>query len=79
MRREEVFENRKEIVKILCNDIRKNGYMGNAIYFIKRPYHDGENQKKFSGANYLRLLSSRNFFTVAEASLSTMPSDNLLK
>ena len=60
MNKEEVFENRKEIIKILCDDIRKNGYMGNAIYFIKRPYHDGEKQKKFSGANYLRLLSSRN-------------------
>ena len=60
MKKEEVFENRKEILKILCDDIRKNGYMGNAIYFTKRPYHDGENQKKFSGANYLRLLSSRN-------------------
>ena len=60
MKKEEVFENRKEIVKILCDDIRKNGYMSNVIYFLKRPYHDGENQKKFSGANYLRLLSSRN-------------------
>ena len=60
MKKEEVFENRKEIVKILSADIRKKGYMENAMYFIKRPYHDGEKKKKFSGANYLRLLSSRN-------------------
>ena len=60
MKKEEIFENRKEVAKILSDDIRKNGYMKNAIYFIKRPYHDGENQKRFSGANYVRLLSSKN-------------------
>lgn len=58
MTKEEVFKNRKDVAKKLVKEIRQNGYMKNLIYLIKRPYHDVENGKKFSAANYMRILAS---------------------
>lgn len=61
MNREEIFENRRAVAKKICQDIRaNNGLMINAKYFSERPYCAGTKPYKFSGANYLRLLSSDN-------------------
>ena len=63
MTRVEIFENRCEVGKKLCEQIRKNdGQMVNAKNFFERPYYDGEKKYKFSTANYLRLMSSENIY-----------------
>ena len=59
--REKIFENRREVAKKICQDIRvNNGRMLNAKYFSERPYCDDATPYKFSTANYLRLISSDN-------------------
>ena len=64
MRREEIFENRREVGKKLCEQIRQNdGQMINAKNFLGRPYYDGEKKYKFSTANYLRLISAENIYS----------------
>ena len=61
MTRAEIFENRREIVRKICKQIRENdGRLINAKYFIERPYCDGKKNYKFSMANNLRLMSSDN-------------------
>lgn len=61
MTREKIFENRREVGRKICHDIRvNNGLMLNAKYFSERPYCDGAKSYKFSMANYLRLVSSDN-------------------
>lgn len=61
MLKEEIFENRRAVAKKICQDIRANGgRMAKAKYFSERPYCAGTKPYKFSGANYLRLLSSDN-------------------
>ncbi len=63
MTRAEIFENRREVGKKNCEQIRKNdGQMINAKNFLERPYYDGEKKYKFSTANYLRLMSSENIY-----------------
>ena len=63
MKKEEIFENRREISKKICEQIRKNnGQMINAKNFSERPYYEGAKRYKFSTANYLRLLSSENIY-----------------
>ena len=64
MTRAEIFENRREVGKKLCEQIRQNdGKMINAKNFSERPHYDGEKKYKFSTANYLRLMSSKNIYT----------------
>ena len=64
MTRAEIFENRREVGKKLCGQIRQNdGQMINAKNFLERPYYDGEQKYKFSTANYLRLLSAENIYS----------------
>ena len=61
MTRAEIFENRREVVRKICKQIRENdGRLINAKYFIERPYCDGKKNYKFSMANNLRLMSSDN-------------------
>ena len=61
MTREKIFENRREVARKICQDIRaNNGRMLNAKYFSERPYCAGATPYKFSTANYLRLISSDN-------------------
>lgn len=61
MNREKIFEDRREVARKICQDIRaNNGLMLNAKYFSERPYCDGVKPYKFSTANYLRLISSDN-------------------
>ena len=61
MNREKIFEDRREVARKICQDIRaNNGLMLNAKYFSERPYCDGVTPYKFSTANYLRLISSDN-------------------
>ena len=61
MTRGKIFENRREVARKICQDIRaNNGRMINAKYFSERPYCDGVTPYKFSTANYLRLISSDN-------------------
>ena len=61
MNKETIFENRREVAKKICQDIRaNNGLMLNAKYFSERPYCAGSKPYKFSTANYLRLISSDN-------------------
>ena len=61
MTREKIFEDRREVARKICQDIRaNNGLMLNAKYFSERPYCDGVSPYKFSTANYLRLISSDN-------------------
>ena len=61
MTREKIFEDRREVARKICQDIRaNNGLMINAKYFSERPYCDGLTPYKFSTANYLRLISSDN-------------------
>ena len=61
MTREKIFEDRREVARKICQDIRaNNGLMLNAKYFSERPYCDGVKPYKFSTANYLRLISSDN-------------------
>ena len=63
MTREEIFENRREVGKKICEQIRQNdGQMINAKNFSERPYYDGEKKYKFSTANYLRLMSAENIY-----------------
>ena len=63
MTRAEIFENRREVGKKLCEQIRKNdGQMINAKNFSERPYYNGEKKYKFSTANYLRLMSAENIY-----------------
>ena len=64
MTRAEIFENRREVSKKICEQIRKNdGQMINAKNFSERPYYNGEKKYKFSTANYLRLMSAENIYT----------------
>jgi len=64
MTRAEIFENRREVGKKLCEQIRQNdGQMINAKNFLERPHYDGEKKYKFSTANYLRLMSAENIYT----------------
>ena len=64
MTRTEIFENRREIGKKLCEQIRQNdGQMITAKNFFERPHYDGEKKYKFITANYLRLMSSENIYT----------------
>ncbi|MBR6012609.1 MAG: hypothetical protein IK062_02340 [Selenomonadaceae bacterium] len=64
MTREEIFENRREVGKKLCEQIRKNdGQMINAKNFSERPYYGGTKKYKFSTANYLRLMSAESIYT----------------
>lgn len=64
MTRAEIFENRREVGKKLCEQIRQNdGQMINSKNFFERPNYDGEKKYKFSTANYLRLMSSENIYT----------------
>ena len=59
MTQEEIFENRREVGRKICKQIRENNYqMTNAKFFVERPYCDGTKNYKFSAANYLRLMSS---------------------
>ena len=59
MTQEEIFENRREVGRKICKQIRENNYqMPNAKFFVERPYCDGAKNYKFSAANYLRLMSS---------------------
>ena len=61
MTREKIFENRREVARKICQDIRaNNGLMLNAKYFSERPYCASVKPYKFSTANYLRLISSDN-------------------
>ena len=61
MKKEEIFENRREVGKKICEHIRKNNrQMLNAKFFPERPYCDGKKKYKLSAANYLRLISSEN-------------------
>ena len=61
MNREKIFEDRREVARKICQDIRaNNGIMLNAKYFSERPYCAGVTPYKFSTANYLRLISSDN-------------------
>lgn len=61
MTRVEIFENRREIVRKICKQIRQNdGQLLNSKFFIERPYCDGKKNYKFSMANNLRLMSSDN-------------------
>ena len=61
MNKEKIFENRREVAKKICQDIRANNrLMLNAKYFSERPYCAGSKPYKFSTANYLRLISSEN-------------------
>ena len=61
MTKEKIFENRREVARKICQDIRvNNGQMLNAKYFSERPYCAGVKPYKFSTANYLRLISSDN-------------------
>ena len=61
MNKEKIFENRREVAKKICQDIRANNrLMLNAKYFSERPYCAGSKPYKFSTANYLRLLASDN-------------------
>ena len=61
MKKEEIFENRREVGKKICENIRKNNrQMLNAKFFPERPYCEGKKNYKFSAANYLRLISSDN-------------------
>ena len=61
MSREKIFENRREVARKICQDIRaNNALMLNAKYFSERPYCAGVTPYKFSTANYLRLISSDN-------------------
>lgn len=61
MTREKIFEDRREVARKICQDIRaNNGLMLNAKNFSERPYCDGVKPYKFSTANYLRLISSDN-------------------
>ena len=61
MTREKIFEDRREVARKICQDIRaNNGRMLNAKYFSERPYCVGATPYKFSTANYLRLISSDN-------------------
>ncbi len=63
MTRGEIFENRREVGKKLCEQIRQNdGQMINAKNFSERPYYDGEKKYKFSTANCLRLMSAENIY-----------------
>ena len=63
MTREEIFENRREVGKKICEQIRQNdGQMINAKNFSERPYYDGEKKYKFSTANCLRLMSAENIY-----------------
>lgn len=63
MTRAEIFKNRREISKKICEQIRENGgRMLKAKYFSERPYCEGKKNYKFSTANYLRLLSSENIY-----------------
>lgn len=64
MTRAEIFENRREVGKKLCEQIRQNdGQMISAKNFFERPHYDGEKKYKFSTANYLRLMSAENVYT----------------
>lgn len=64
MQREEIFENRREIGKKLCEQIRQNNFqMINAKNFSERSHYDGEKKYKFSTANYLRLLAAEKIYT----------------
>ena len=59
MTREKIFEDRREVARKICQDIRaNNGLMLNAKYFSERPYCDCVKPYKFSTANYLGLISS---------------------
>ncbi len=59
MTQEEIFENRREVGRKICQQIRENNYqMSNAKFFVERPYCDGAKNYKFSAANYLRLMLS---------------------
>jgi len=61
MTRAEIFENRREVGRKICKQIRDNGgQLLNVKYFIERPYCDGEKNYKFSMANNLRLMASDN-------------------
>ena len=61
MKKEEIFENRREVGKKICEHIRKNNrQMLNVKFFPERPYCDGNKKYKLSAANYLRLISSEN-------------------
>ena len=63
MTRAEIFENRREVGKKLCEQIRQNdGQIINAKNFLERPYYAGEKKYKFSTANYLRLMSAENIY-----------------
>ena len=63
MTRAEIFENRREVSKKLCEQLRQNDWqMINAKNFLERPYYDGEKKYKFSTANCLRLMSSENIY-----------------
>ena len=47
MTRAEIFENRRDVGKKLCEQIRQNdGKMINAKNFSERPYYDGEKKYK---------------------------------
>lgn len=61
MNTDEIFANHRAIATDICRSIRKNdGQLLNAIYFLERPYSDGEHSYKFSSANILRLLAVDN-------------------
>ena len=63
MTRAEIFENRRDVGKKICEQIRQNDWqMINAKNFSERPYYDGEKKYKFSTANYLRLMSAENIY-----------------
>lgn len=54
MTRAEIFENRRDVGKKICRQIRENnGRMINTKFFPARPYCDGVKNYKFRTANYL--------------------------
>ena len=79
MTRAEIFENRREVGRKICKQIRDNGgQLLNAKYFIERPYCDGEKNYKFSMANNLRLMSSDNK-NICEGAPRWIPADEITK
>ena len=59
MTRAEIFENRREVGKKLCEQIRQSdGQIINSKNFLEPPHYDVEKKYKFSTANYLRLMSA---------------------
>ena len=79
MTRAEIFENRREVGRKICKQIRDNGgRLLNAKYFVERPHCDGEKNYKFSMANNLRLMSSNNK-NICEGDPRWIPADEITK